>query len=57
MTNPRIIVEINLQDIGDSLKEGNKDAKALRGTLESIQKLANNPANKAKSAAFGGSNG
>ena len=50
MANDRIVLEFSLKDVGDSIKAGNKDAKELKSTLESIQKLASSTSNKPKSS-------
>ena len=57
MANERVILEFSLQDVNNSIKGANKDAQALRGTLESIQKISSKPASRAKAAAFGGAMG
>jgi hypothetical protein len=54
MANQRVILEFSLQDVNSSIKGANKDAQALRGTLESIQKISTKTGSKAKAAAFGG---
>lgn len=54
MANQRVILEFSLQDVNSSIKGANKDAQALRGTLESIQKMSTKSGGKAKAAAFGG---
>jgi lambda family phage tail tape measure protein len=57
MANDRIVLEFSLNDVGDSINSSNKNAKALKSTLESIQKMSDNPGSKAKAAAFGGTMG
>jgi lambda family phage tail tape measure protein len=57
MANDRFVLEFSLKDVGETLKQGNKDANAFRGTLEAIQKLTNAPGSKAKNSAFGGAMG
>jgi len=57
MANDRIVLEFALKDVGDSIDNSNNNAKALKSTLESIQKMSNSPASKGKAAAFGGAMG
>jgi len=57
MANDRIVLEFALKDVGDSIDNSNKNAKALKNTLESIQKMSDSPGSKGKASAFGGSMG
>lgn len=58
MANQRYVLEFSLLDVGSTLKAGKKDADALRGSLESIEKITSKSGSKGKggwkSAMMGG---
>ena len=56
-TEEKVVLKVELQDVGDSVENVNKGLKVTRNTLDQIEKLTNKPASRAKQSAFGGALG
>jgi len=53
-TEQKIVIPVELKDMGGSIKGVNDGLKTTRNTLDQIEKLTNKPATKARNSAFGG---